>query len=84
MIPNIGDGGIGLSVKQEVTIGQVLAFRLLLPGAKREIYIQARVLWTRQEENGTSMEDLRLQDPPLYRKRAGASVDDASSSRHLR
>src|SRR2546422_5129447 len=41
-----------------------------------------RALWTRQEENGSSMEDLRLQDPPLYRKRAGASVDDASSSRH--
>jgi hypothetical protein len=48
MVTNIGDGGIGLSVKQEVTIGQVLTFRLLLPGAKREIYIQARVLWTRQ------------------------------------
>src|SRR2546425_3680540 len=41
-----------------------------------------RALWTRQEENGSSMEDLRLQDPPLYRKRASASVDDASSSRH--
>jgi hypothetical protein len=48
MVTNIGDGGIGLSVKQQVTIGQVLAFRLLLPGAKREIYIQARVLWTGQ------------------------------------
>ena len=45
---NIGDGGIGLSVEQKVIIGQVLAFRLLLPGAKREIYIQARVLWTQQ------------------------------------
>jgi hypothetical protein len=49
MVTNIGDGGIGLSVKQKVTIGQVLAFRLRLPGAKREIYIQARVLWTRQD-----------------------------------
>ena len=48
MVTNIGDGGIGLRVKQKVIIGQVLAFRLLLPGANREIYIQARVRWTRQ------------------------------------
>jgi hypothetical protein len=49
LITNIGDGGIGLRVKQKVIIGQILAFRLLLPGANREIYIQARVLWTRQD-----------------------------------
>jgi hypothetical protein len=49
IVTNIGDGGIGLSVKQKVTVGQVLGLRLLLPGAKREIYIQARVLWTRQD-----------------------------------
>jgi hypothetical protein len=49
MVTNIGDGGIGLRVKQKVIIGQVLAFRLLLPGANREIYIQARVRWTRQD-----------------------------------
>src|ERR1700730_13888944 len=33
MVTDIGDGGVGLSVKQKVTIGQVLTFRLLLPGA---------------------------------------------------
>jgi hypothetical protein len=48
IVTNVGDGGVGLIVEQEVTIGQVLAFRLLLPGAKREIYIQACVRWTRQ------------------------------------
>jgi len=48
IVTDIGDGGIGLNVKQKVIIGQVLAFRLLLSGAKKEIYVQARVLWTRQ------------------------------------
>jgi hypothetical protein len=48
IVTNIGAGGIGLSVEQKVIIGQVLALRVLLPGAMREIYIQARVLWTQQ------------------------------------
>ena len=48
IVTDVGDGGIGLTVEQKVVIGQVLAFRLLLPGAKREIYIQARVRWTRK------------------------------------
>jgi hypothetical protein len=46
-ITDIGDGGLGINTKVALTIGDVLSFRLLLPGANREIYIQARVLWTR-------------------------------------
>jgi hypothetical protein len=45
---DIGDGGIGLVTKSEVTSGDVLSFHLLLPGAIREIYIQVRVLWTKE------------------------------------
>jgi hypothetical protein len=42
---DIGDGGVGLVSKEELTIGAVLSFRLLLPDATREIYLQVRVLW---------------------------------------
>jgi len=61
-ITDIGDGGLGLSTKKEITIGDVLSFHLLLPGAKKEIYIQVRVLWTR--DYGTAgCEFLRI--PPV-------------------
>ena len=43
---DIGDGGIGLTTKAELIVGDVLSFRLLLPGSAREIYVQIRVLWT--------------------------------------
>ena len=46
-ITDIGDGGVGLISKEEFSIGDVLSFQLLLPGAKRPIYIEARVRWTR-------------------------------------
>jgi len=46
-ITNIGDGGIGLSSQEEVSIGDVLSFRLPLPDASRAINIEARILWTR-------------------------------------
>src|SRR3984893_12723640 len=62
IVTNIGDGGIGLIVEQKVIIGQVLAFRLLLPGANKEIYIQARVLWT-QEHGAAGCEFVRI--PPV-------------------
>jgi hypothetical protein len=45
-IMDIGDGGVGLHSEQDLTVGDALSFHLLLPGAKREVYIQARVLWT--------------------------------------
>jgi len=42
---DISDGGVGLSSKEELTIGEVLSFRLLLPGAIKDIYLQVRILW---------------------------------------
>lgn len=47
-ITDIGDGGVGLSGKNLPINGDVLSFRLPLPGSAREIQIQARVLWTRE------------------------------------
>lgn len=46
-ITDIGDGGVGISSKEEFSIGDVLCFRLLLPGAERPIYLEARVQWVR-------------------------------------
>ena len=46
-ITDIGDGGLGLVAKVDLIVGDVLSFRLPLPGATRGIYIEARVLWTR-------------------------------------
>jgi hypothetical protein len=61
-ILDIGDGGVGLSTKQEFSVGDTLSFRLLLPGTDRAIYIEARVQWTR--EYGTvGCEFLRI--PPV-------------------
>lgn len=47
-ITNIGDGGLGLSTAEALTIGDLLSFQLLLPDARRAIRIEARVLWTRE------------------------------------
>jgi hypothetical protein len=61
-ITNIGDGGMGLSCKEPLTVGDVLSFRLLLPSARRPIYIEARILWTR-EYNVAGCEFVRI--PPV-------------------
>jgi hypothetical protein len=47
-VTDIGDGGVGLSTKAELTIGDLLSFRLLLPGEKKDIHLELRVLWTRE------------------------------------
>jgi hypothetical protein len=47
-ITNIGDGGVGVSSKERLGVGDILSFRVLLSGARRAIYIEARVLWTRE------------------------------------
>jgi CheY-like chemotaxis protein len=47
-VMDIGYGGIGLHVRKQMQIGEVLSFHLSLPETRRSIYIQARVLWTRQ------------------------------------
>ena len=47
-ITDIGDGGVGLVAKQDFRPGDTLSFLLLLPGADRAIFIEARVQWARQ------------------------------------
>jgi len=47
-VTNIGDGGIGLSAREQLTVGDVLSFRILLPDANKAICVEARVLWTRE------------------------------------
>lgn len=47
-VTDIGDGGVGLSSRQELSVGENLSFRLLLPGAPREVLIHVRVLWARE------------------------------------
>jgi hypothetical protein len=47
-VTDIGDGGVGLNTKAQLTIGETLSIRLMLPGLKRDIYVQVRVLWTRE------------------------------------
>jgi PilZ domain len=61
-ITDIGDGGFGLNTKQGFTVGDELSCRVLLPGADRPIYIQARVQWTRQY-GAAGCEFLRI--PPV-------------------
>lgn len=61
-ISDIGDGGIGLITRELLAIGDVLSFRLWLPQADRSIYIEARVLWTRQY-GAAGCEFLRI--PPV-------------------
>ena len=61
-ITDIGDGGVGLSCKEDFAIGDVLCFRLLLPGSARPVYIEARVQWTRNY-GAVGCEFLRI--PPV-------------------
>lgn len=61
-VTDIGDGGVGLSSKEILVIGDVLSFTLQLRGSKRPIRIQARVLWTR-EYGAAGCEFLRI--PPV-------------------
>jgi hypothetical protein len=61
-ITDIGDGGIGLVAKVDLIVGDILSLRLLLPGSIRGIYIQVRVLWTR-DYGHVGCEFLRI--PPV-------------------
>lgn len=47
-VTDIGDGGVGLKMKRDVLLGDELSFRLQLPGARKEIYLRVRVVWTRE------------------------------------
>jgi len=65
-ITNIGHGGVGLSSKQELQLGDTLSFHLLLPGANKSVYIQARVRWARQY-GAVGCEFLRIPPADLSR-----------------
>ena len=62
---DIGEGGIGISSKEKVTVGDELSFTLQLPQAALPIHIQARIIWTR--EYGTAGCDF-LNIPPVDRE----------------
>jgi hypothetical protein len=47
-ITNISQGGVGLTTKAMLMIGDELSFRMLLPGSTKNISVHARVLWTRE------------------------------------
>jgi PilZ domain len=61
-ISDIGDGGVGVISRESLAVGDTLSFRLLLAGSFRPIYIEARVLWTRQY-GAAGCEFLRI--PPV-------------------
>lgn len=61
-VTDIGDGGVGLCSRQKLSVGDVLSFRLLLPGAAREVLVHVRVLWSR-EYSRFGCEFLRI--PPV-------------------
>ena len=47
-VTDIGEGGIGISSKEILTVGEELSFALRLHRATLPIHIQARVIWTRE------------------------------------
>lgn len=47
-VSNIGQGGVGLTTKENLGIGDVVSFFVPLPGLGSAIHIRARVLWTRK------------------------------------
>ena len=61
-VMDIGSGGVGLLVREELQIGQILTFRLLLPGASKTIHIEGRVVWVR-DFGRTGCEFVRV--PPV-------------------
>lgn len=46
-VTDIGEGGIGISSKEHLTVGDELSFNLRLPKTPLPIHIQARIIWTR-------------------------------------
>jgi hypothetical protein len=46
-VTNIGEGGVGLTTKENLRSGSLLSFRVPLLGLAGEIQIRVRVLWTR-------------------------------------
>jgi hypothetical protein len=46
-VTDIGEGGIGLSSKGKLTVGDELSFALRLPKTPMPIHVHARIIWTR-------------------------------------
>jgi hypothetical protein len=46
-VTDIGEGGIGIATRELLSKGDLLFLYLSLPNARRPIYVEARVLWTR-------------------------------------
>jgi hypothetical protein len=44
-VTDIGYGGVGLDSREKLVAGDVLSFRLLLPGMVKQIPVRVRVLW---------------------------------------
>lgn len=64
-VTDIGDGGIGISSKEQLTVGDELSFSLRLPKTPLPIHIHARVIWARAY--GTAGCDF-LNIPPVDRE----------------
>jgi hypothetical protein len=64
-ITDIGDGGVGIMSREVISKGDELSFYLSLPNARRSMYIEARVLWTRDYGVG-GCEFIRI--PPVDRE----------------
>lgn len=64
-VTDIGEGGIGVSSKENLSLGNELSFALRLPKTPLPIHIQARVIWTRKY--GTAGCDF-LNIPPVDRE----------------
>jgi hypothetical protein len=64
ILTDIGNGGFGLKVSGDVTVGNVLSFRTSLPEAEQSLHLSGRVVWTR--EYGTAGCEL-LDIPPVDR-----------------
>ena len=46
-VTNIGEGGVGMTTNEKLSVGSLLSFRMSLPGLARTISIQVRVVWSR-------------------------------------
>lgn len=47
IVTDLGDGGVGLCSREKLSVGDELPIQLRLPGAQREVFVQVRVVWTR-------------------------------------
>jgi PilZ domain len=64
-VTDIGEGGIGVTSKEQLAVGDELSFSLRLPNTPLPIHIHARIIWTRAY--GTAGCDF-LNIPPVDRE----------------